>query len=836
MNRAAKIILIFLVLIWVPSEALSSVLINDVTWSGDVFLTDDIVVPEGVILTILPGTVVRISPSESTKTDPEYLSPLTEITIRGTLKAEGKAVAPVLFLLDGGTGSWGGIIIDGGSVSLSSCEVSNADTGLYVTKGSIDIRDSTLKNNRYGLVAQGRSASVYIENSTVEGNEYGVFILDGAEVREKNTVIQGNRKKDNYSHSERKVDPSPKEYTVQESEKGRVYSDEALLGETVWQGRIEVNGLVRVPENSRLIILPGTVVEFRMKDTNNDRIGESGLMIQGVIIAKGSAEHPIIFRSAQKLRQIGGWDSINIMSSDGAQNLIEYCQIEDAYRGLHFHFSNVAVNNSVIRNNYRGIQFQESIVAISETYIYANRSGLQARDSQITFVGNTIFDNYAGVNFFRAIVNARGNRLENNLREGLRIREGIPMVNGNLISGNRQGLMISGAVYGEVDRNVISRNLEAGISLKEIDNIEITGNFIQRNGSNGLSIQDSGAMIRGNTISENGDRGIGIISFEGIISENNIVHNGIYALGLDGDRNVYAPMNWWGGAVIEDVIFDRNDEPRRGRVDYMVPRESPIEYFWPLHYISIDTTWYGDIHIADSVNVYPGTTLSVAPGTKVIFSDGAGLSIKGKIAAEGRKDARIVFTASKKKETSEWDEISLEFATDSTFLHCDFEHATWGIHSHFTNLKVSGCTFKNNYGGIRFMSGPAEIGHSLFEGNHIGIRAYRGDALISENILTRNGIGIFIREKGGGLTIKRNNFISNADYNIRVGDFNTEDVDARDNFWGSEGPSDTIFDDRKEPGIGRVIYEPNAWLPFNLETPLPAVSNEGEKKQRGKGN
>ena len=836
MLRAARVFFIFLFFIWVPTEAISSVLSNDTTWSGEVFLTDDIVVPEGVVLTILPGTVVRVSPSESTKTDPEYLSPLTEITVRGTLKSEGKTEAPVVFLLAGKAGSWGGIIIDGGRASLSFCEVSGADTGLYVIKGSVDMRASVLRNNRYGLVAQGQDASAYIENCKVEGNDYGVFTLEGAEVREINTAINGNRKKDKYSLSGKTVAPLQKEYKAKEMEKGRVYHDEALLGETVWQGRIEVNGLVRVPENSRLIILPGTVVEFGMKDTNHDRIGESGLMIQGVIIAKGSAEHQIIFRSAEKQRRMGDWDSINIMSSDGVQNLIEYCQIEDAYRGLHFHFSNVAVGNSIIRNNYRGVQFQESNVVISDTYIYANKSGLQARDSQISLIDNTIFGNYSGINFFRTTVNVKGNRLEKNLREGLRIREGIPVVIGNLIAGNRQGLLISGVVYGEVARNVISLNLESGISLKEDDNLDITGNFIQGNGFNGLSIQDSGAAIRGNNISENGDRGIGIISFEGIISDNDIVHNGGYALGLDGNKNVNAPMNWWGGAVIEDVIFDKNDEPARGRVEYMNPRESPTGYFWPLNYISTDSTWYGDIHIAEPVKVNAGTTLNIAPGAKVIFSDGAGLKINGKIAAEGRKDVRILFTALKKKEVSAWDEITLEFATDSIFSNCDFEYAAWGIHSHFTNLKVSGCSFKNNYGGIRFMSGPVEIRHSLFKGNHIGIRAYRGEALISENVLTGNDVGIFIREKGNGLTIKRNNLFSNADYNIRVGDFNVEDVDARDNFWGSLGPADTIFDARIEPGIGRVIYEPNAWMPFKLETPSPAVRSEGEKKHGDKVN
>ena len=74
---------------------------------------------------------------------------------------------------------------------------------------------------------------------------------------------------------------------------GTEYGDEALTGETVWQGRILVNGLVRVPDGGRLIILPGTVVEFRKKDTNGDGIGENGLFIQGRLLAKGTREAPL---------------------------------------------------------------------------------------------------------------------------------------------------------------------------------------------------------------------------------------------------------------------------------------------------------------------------------------------------------------------------------------------------------------------------------------------------------------------------------------------------------------------------------------------------------------
>jgi parallel beta-helix repeat protein len=117
---------------------------------------------------------------------------------------------------------------------------------------------------------------------------------------------------------------------------------------------------------------------------------------------------------------------------------------------------------------------------------------------------------------------------------------------------------------------------------------------------------------------------------------------------------------------------------------------------------------------------------------------------------------------------------------------------------------------------MRFRSGPVEIKRSIFEGNYIGMRAYRGNAVISDNIITKNEIGIFVREKGGGLTITHNNLFGNSGYNIRVGDFNDEDVSAPGNWWGYGAPADKLFDGRTEPGIGKVIYEP--YLKAPVET------------------
>ncbi|MBI5675397.1 MAG: right-handed parallel beta-helix repeat-containing protein [Nitrospirae bacterium] len=835
--------LIFFVLF--PFPALGRTIIIDTVWKGEITLSEDIVVPEGVTLTILSGTMVKIIPSDRTKSEAEYLSFMTEMTIRGRLEIKGTRKAPVVFQVKNGMSDrWAGIIIDGGKAYIKACRIDDAETGLLIMNGSLELTDSILENNRYGLVAHGQQTFVNVKNTQAVKNDYGVFSFAGARVNFRDSVVEHNMKKDLYLLEETKnlvmkpdTDRSGsksliakhagscnkkdfnfmREYKIQDKEISKEYGDEVLLGDTVWRGRIVINGLIRVPENSRLIIASGTVVEFKMKDTNDDGIGENGILMQGVLIAKGTKEEPIIFRSAERQKRTGDWDSINIMNSDGAQNLVEFCQIEDAYRGLHFHFSNVMVNESVLRNNYIGIQFQESAVEIRGSHIYGNKNGIKGRDSEVNFTGNYVSDNINGVNFFRANLNAKNNTVLNNMNEGFKIREGITTAEENFVGCNRFGLMVNDAFHGRFNSNAIVNNYESGLSLKGVDNLDISGNFIQGNGFNGINLHNAGAVIKDNLISENGERGIGIQSFTGTITGNNIAGNGLHAVENESGSDVFAPSNWWGIKDVASVIYDKEDESKRGKVFHSPENEISSIFTWPVKNIYTDVVWHTGIHLKNPVTV-SGSTLEIAPGAKVIFLKGGGLKISGgKILAVGTSEKRIVFTASEKNEDNLWDEILIEHADGSEFSYCDFGYATWAIHSHFTNLKISNSRFIHNEGGIRFRSGPVEINRSLFKENKVGIRSYFGNALIEENVILNNEVGIFVREKGSGLTIKRNNIYSNMTYNVKAGDFNTEDIDAKENWWGNSEPGETIFDGNDEPGIGKVIYEPYLREPVKLD-------------------
>jgi hypothetical protein len=289
-----------------PFAAQGEILVQDTVWEGSILVDEDIVVPEGVTLTVKGNTRVNVLSSDSTNTDPEYMSPLTEITVRGNLLVEGTPDGPVAFQLDragGEGGSWAGIIVDGGKAAIGFAVIRDAEAGLWIIKGKAELDGSTLSSNRYGLVAQTTDSLVRINGSTVTGNEYGLMVFDGAELVRNDTSVADNQRLDFHTGAAADHVFSLLNYDFAEQGEARELEDEVLMGDVIWQGRILIRGRVRVPVESRLIIMPGTIVEFARNDTNGDGIGENGLMMQGVLIAKGTPQKPILFRSAERVRR-----------------------------------------------------------------------------------------------------------------------------------------------------------------------------------------------------------------------------------------------------------------------------------------------------------------------------------------------------------------------------------------------------------------------------------------------------------------------------------------------------------------------------------------------------
>jgi len=160
---------------------------KDTTWSGVVIVASDVLVPEGVTLTIAPGTKVLFAMSDSSKIEPMFLSMQTELLVRGKLMAQGEKDRPVRFgpatdAADGRKpqrGDWGGVIFDGeassGSV-VAGAEFAMADTGVSVYHSSPRLAGCRIDDCRYGIVCAGGSRPE-ISGCTVRSCEYGVVSI-----------------------------------------------------------------------------------------------------------------------------------------------------------------------------------------------------------------------------------------------------------------------------------------------------------------------------------------------------------------------------------------------------------------------------------------------------------------------------------------------------------------------------------------------------------------------------------------------------------------------------------------------------------------------------------
>ncbi len=234
--------------------------------------------------------------------------------------------------------------------------------------------------------------------------------------------------------------------------------------------------------------------------------------------------------------------------------------------------------------------------------------------------------------------------------------------------------------------------------------------------------------------------------------------------------------------------------------------------------IDVDTVWSGEVVVSKDVLVKQGFTLTIEPGTTVRFARERRIWVDGNIVAVGQPDKRILFTALEKNRENRWHQIMSEKGM-ARLVNCDFEYADMAFHCHFSDVLIENCSFSNNEIGIRFKGGPVLISKSLFEENVYGIVPNFAQGQVVENIFTGNSVGILVRaEKDGGLVIRHNNFFNNSKYNLQMGAFNMdEDVDARENWWGKEGPRNSIFDERQEDGVGRAVYEPYAEKAFELK-------------------
>lgn len=164
----------------------------DETWRGEVRVRGSVIVPKGVTLTILPGTVVRF---EKIDVDGDGIGD-SELYVEGRLVAEGAPGNPIRFTsaeADPAPRDWKYLFVERSEgTSLLHCVSEYAFSGVQIHFSRAAVRRCTFRNNVDGLrfsTADGR-----FEGNRMTGNVHGVRYEErGSRAELVGNEIAGNR-------------------------------------------------------------------------------------------------------------------------------------------------------------------------------------------------------------------------------------------------------------------------------------------------------------------------------------------------------------------------------------------------------------------------------------------------------------------------------------------------------------------------------------------------------------------------------------------------------------------------------------------------------------------
>lgn len=234
-----------------------------------------------------------------------------------------------------------------------------------------------------------------------------------------------------------------------------------------------------------------------------------------------------------------------------------------------------------------------------------------------------------------------------------------------------------------------------------------------------------------------------------------------------------------------------------------------------------DTEFSGTVLIKETLYVPKGVTLSIAPGTKVVFGypgicdDGNvnfSIEVEGSIVASGTKEEPIIFTSipvKKRMKKSSFGEIYIVESEFSLFENVKFQYSHWGLHIHDSKVTVRHCEFKDVFGGIRF-KGDVIIDNNDFINSDVALRFWMGSPEIKNNRFSKVGTAIFMREKVVSPVIRDNVFSSATDYFIKLGELQSEDITVTGSDFGTSAMDmiqEKIFDHGDEDYLGKVIIK-----------------------------
>ncbi len=279
-----------------------------------------------------------------------------------------------------------------------------------------------------------------------------------------------------------------------------------IATDTLWEGSVEVNDEVRILKGATLLIQPGATVRFAGEPGGSGQ-PRARLVVNGVLVAQGTAAAPIVFTSAGKDPHAGDWAGIVLEHSREKTSRISHARIEYAATGITGSYAALRVENAIIRNNLTGIlALQELSGSIFDSTISGNTLGISFYQSSAFQIENcTISGNRNGgigcISGSSPPI-GRSTIADNGERGVVCIQGSSPLLEGNTIRGQQRGIHVELQSKPLIIRNSITGN-ETGIWNEKYAFARIFENSIQRNGVGIFCNFASYPEIRGNNLDDN---------------------------------------------------------------------------------------------------------------------------------------------------------------------------------------------------------------------------------------------------------------------------------------------------------------------------------------------
>lgn len=317
------------------------------------------------------------------------------------------------------------------------------------------------------------------------------------------------------------------------------YHDATLTEDIVWHGEVLVEGGVTVSPQTTLTVQSGTVVRFRG--------AAAALVVQGRIVASGTADRPVVFTSSFAEPAAGDWQGLVLLASD-KKNLFEQCRVEGAETGLDASFAAVTLKEVRFVGCRNGARLRDTFVVMNGGGSKGCGTGLLFSDSEADIRGADFAGNRQGIFAVRTSLSLSGSGFAANSLQALAADSCRLSITGNRFADNGNGLSLTGC-EGSVVANRIASNAVNGLVLVQ-SRVKVNANEIERNRKIGLRVDDGRGVAWGNVLAGNGE----------------------FDLYNAGSEEFRAIGNWWGdggGAAAGQRIYGREAAGSRGRVLYL---------------------------------------------------------------------------------------------------------------------------------------------------------------------------------------------------------------------------------------------------------------------------